>query len=105
TSLAYFPLSFLAATFIYETINRQAVIKKYLIILLITIGSLISILLMALPFLAQHKEIIIPYIHDSFAVACLNTPVYWNGTEFLIGFIYLAAIIISIKIIRKKIFK
>jgi hypothetical protein len=105
TSLAYFPLSFLAATFIYDSIKEKARLPKYLTVLLVSIGSLLSLVFIAVPLIAQHKEIIIPYIKDPFAVACLNTDVYWNGCEYLIGVAYLDAIIYSVVILRKNIFR
>jgi len=105
TSLAYFPLSFLAGTFIHDLIKGTAQLRKYLVLIFLVIGGLLSLLLIGVPIIAQHKEAIIPYIKDPFAVACLNTPVEWNGFEWLTGAAYLAIIIFSAIYFRKNIFR
>jgi 4-amino-4-deoxy-L-arabinose transferase-like glycosyltransferase len=102
SSLAYMPLSFLAATFIYQLVNDKAVLKKYLVWFLLITGTIFSVILIALPLVSYFKELIIPYIKDDFAVACLNTPVKWGGYEFLIGLIYLISIFIAVFMIRGK---
>ena len=102
SSLAYFPLSFLAATYVYELVNKKDVLKKYLVWILLITGTIFSIILIGLPLVVRFKSLIIPYIKDSFAVACLNTPVKWNGYEFLIGVGYLIVLFVSVIIIRKK---
>ncbi len=102
SSLSYFPLSFLATVFLYKLLNRSAELNKPIRILLIAIGTLFSLLLIAAPLIAQHKELIIPFIKDKFAVACLNTNVKWNGWEFLIGVLYLASILYSIHLLNRK---
>ena len=103
SSLSYFPLSFLAATVIYDTLIKKAEIKKYLIRLLAFVGLVFSIMLIIVPLIAEYKDFVIPFVKDKFAVACLKTPVEWIGYEFLIGFLYLVFLSISIyKILKKK---
>ena len=102
SSLSYYPLSFLAAVLLYKLLNATVELKKYLKVLLIIVGILFSILLIAAPLIAEHKELIIPFIKDKFAVACLSTKVQWNGWEFLIGFLYLIAMLWSIKLLGSK---
>jgi 4-amino-4-deoxy-L-arabinose transferase-like glycosyltransferase len=101
SSLSYFPLSFLAATFIYSVVLKTVEIKRYLILLLSIVGAVFSLLLIMVPLLAKFKELIIPFIKDKFAVACLNSSVEWSGFEFLIGFFYLVFLVISIYKILK----
>ena len=102
SSLAYLPLSFIAAYYVYQLVNDTKDLKKYLVWLILITGTLFSVILIGLPLLVRFKDIFIPYIKDDFAVACLNTPVKWNGYEFLIGLVYLLAIIVSIILIRRK---
>jgi hypothetical protein len=59
-------------------------------------------MLIGLPLVARYKGFIIPYIKDEFAVACLNTPVKWNGYEFLIGAVYLLLLFVSLIMIKQK---
>jgi 4-amino-4-deoxy-L-arabinose transferase-like glycosyltransferase len=102
SSLAYFPLSFIAAYFIYELVNTGTKFNKYLVWTLFITGMIISILLTGLPIVASHKNFIIPYIKDEFAIACLNAPVKWGGYEFLIGFGYLLFLLIALYMIKRK---
>jgi len=102
SSLAYFPLSYIAAYYIYGLVNRKEEIKKYLVWILLITGTVFSIILMGLPLIVRYKDLIIPYIKDDFAIACLNAPVKWNGFEFLIGVAYLIFICISLIVIRQK---
>ena len=102
SSLSYFPLSFLAACFIYEMLNERAVFKKYMFWILSITGTLFSVLLIALPLVPIFKKLIIPFIKDDFAVACLNTPVKWTGFEFLIGFGYLLFLFIALFMMKRK---
>jgi 4-amino-4-deoxy-L-arabinose transferase-like glycosyltransferase len=102
SSLAYFPLSYFAAYFIYELLNNRNIFRKYLTWILIVTGSIFSLVLIAVPLIPWYKEIISPYIKDDFAIACLNTPVQWSGYEFLIGVFYLVFLVVSIIMIQKK---
>jgi len=106
SSLAYLPLSYFAAFYIYQVINNREKVKKYLLWLLAGLGILISLILTSLPLVATYKSYLIPYIKDDFAVACLNSPVKWSGYEFMIGAIYLFLLLFSATIIkRKQVFK
>jgi 4-amino-4-deoxy-L-arabinose transferase-like glycosyltransferase len=102
SSLSYFPLSFLAARYIYEMVNDRAIFKKYMTWIVAVTGAIFSIILIALPLVSKFKDLIIPYIKDDFAVACLNTPVKWSGFEFLTGFIYFLFLVIALIIIKRK---
>jgi 4-amino-4-deoxy-L-arabinose transferase-like glycosyltransferase len=102
SSLSYFPLSFLATCFIYEMLNERAVLKKYMVWILSITGTLFSLILIALPLVPIYKDLIIPFIKDDFAVACLNTPVKWTGFEFLIGIGYLLFLFISLFMMKRK---
>lgn len=101
SSLTYFSLSFLASIYIHRLINDKIKIAQYVFWLLIVFGSVFSILLICVPIVAQHKDLLIPWLKDPFAVACLQTPVKWNGYEFLIGLIYFALMITSLIMIQR----
>jgi hypothetical protein len=102
SSLAYFPLSFLAAYFIHELVNNKAELKKYLVWILIITGTIFSIILIGLPLVARYKNLITPYIKDDFAIACLDAPVKWSGYEFLIGVVYLSLLFIVLFMMKRK---
>jgi 4-amino-4-deoxy-L-arabinose transferase-like glycosyltransferase len=102
SSLAYFPLSYFAASFVYELVNGTNTFKKYLTWMLLVTGTIFSIILIGIPLIARYKDLITPYIKDNFAIACLNTPVKWNGYEFLIGAVYLLFLYVSVVLINRK---
>jgi 4-amino-4-deoxy-L-arabinose transferase-like glycosyltransferase len=102
SSLAYFPLSFLAASYIYEIVNEKQKLKKYLVWILEITGTIFSLILIGLPLVVRFKDLIIPYVKDNFAIACLNTPVKWNGYEFLIGVVYLFVLFAALIMMRRK---
>jgi 4-amino-4-deoxy-L-arabinose transferase-like glycosyltransferase len=104
SSLAYFPLSFLAASYIYEVVNNREEFRKYMFWILSITGTIFSLILIGLPLVVKFKNLIIPYIKDNFAVACLNTPVKWNGYEFLIGAVYLLVLFAALIMMRRKLF-
>jgi hypothetical protein len=101
SSLTYFPLSFLAAYYIYSLINEREKLYRFVTWMLMITGVIFSLILTALPLVVKYKGLIIPYIKDDFAVACLNTPVEWNGFEFLAGIGYLAFLVFSVIILKQ----
>lgn len=102
SSLTYFPLSFLAASVIHKAWNEQKKFPACMLLLLIFIGFVFSVLLIGAPWIAQHKNLLIPYLKDPFAVDCLHTPVLWNGFEVWIGVVYLVALLVSITLLWKQ---
>lgn len=102
SSLTYLPLTFLASVYLDYLLENNSSIKKYIIILLAFMGFVFSLLLAGLPYVASHKNLIIPYLHDPFAVASLNVPVEWSGYESLIGIIYFILVISAIVLLHKK---
>ena len=102
SSLAYLPLSFFAAYYIHQLVNDAKNLKKYLVWLILITGTIFSVILIGLPVIVRFKDLLIPYIKDDFAIACLSTPVKWSGYEFLIGVVYLLAILVSIIMIKRQ---
>ncbi|KAA9037273.1 glycosyltransferase family 39 protein [Ginsengibacter hankyongi] len=102
SSLTYMPLAFLATVYLDYTLENNIKTKNYVIILLVFGGFVFSFLLAAVPYIAIHKNLIIPYLHDPFAVASLNVPVKWNGYESLIGLAYFVLVIAAIIMFNKR---
>lgn len=102
SSLTYFPLAFLAASYLDHLLDKKEEMKSYVSILIIIMGFIFSLLLAAVPYVAMHPDIVLPYIKDDFAKASLLTPVRWGGYESYIGIIYFVAVIISVLLFRKK---
>ncbi|WP_435357252.1 ArnT family glycosyltransferase [Emticicia sp. SJ17W-69] len=93
SSMAYFPVSFLATKFLYDWLNDKVLWNKWLTTGLITIGFVLSFLLAAVPYIGMNAEKIIPLIKDKFAAKNLEAPVEWHGAEMLIGIIYFIVLV------------
>ena len=102
SSLAYFPLSFLAASFIYSAHLKQKEWSKWISITILFISVLIALPVLLLQFVDKFKYSIISsnIINDDFAVENLKADVYWSGYEFLPGAIFLLIIILVFRLIK-----
>jgi 4-amino-4-deoxy-L-arabinose transferase-like glycosyltransferase len=104
SSMAYFPLSFLAASIIYEWIFNGLNIPSWIKVLFISIGSVLSLAILAIPIVGLYATKLIPYIHDQFAAKNLEAQVSWSGLESAIGVFYLISIIVCGVYLLKNIF-
>ena len=102
SSMAYIPLSFLAAFFMYKLVLGEESWKNYQTFLLGFIGFIWTILLTGLPLVMINKEALFPYINDPFAVDSMGTEIYWSGSEFLIGIFFLIGLIFTILLMVRK---
>ncbi len=101
SSLCYYPLTYIAALRIASLCENPARLRAGIRAGLLVIGSLLALLITALPLVGLFKARIIPYIHDEFAVANLQAGVSWHWTECLWGAIYLAGIWVSVLLMRR----
>ncbi|HAR19201.1 MAG TPA: glycosyl transferase, partial [Cytophagales bacterium] len=85
SSLAWFPVTFLAAYTVYNLIEGRNDWKRYVGIMVGFLGYLIALLLAVFPFVALNIKKIIPYVEDVFAQANMEADVPWTGFESLIG--------------------
>ena len=89
SSMAYLPLSFLAALFIYQYLNDGRRLPSWLLIINLAIGLVLGLLLIALPVLLIRKDWLLQLIsHPSLQV---EVPMY--GWEYLGGVIYILFVI------------
>jgi 4-amino-4-deoxy-L-arabinose transferase-like glycosyltransferase len=102
SSLTYLPLAFMATCYLDRLIINKQKMKISLLILIAFMGFIFSFLLAALPYIANHHELILPYLKDPFAAASLNVNVHWSGFESYIGVIYFIAVILAVAFLYKK---
>jgi 4-amino-4-deoxy-L-arabinose transferase-like glycosyltransferase len=102
SSLTYMPLAFMAAVYLDNLIANKEKMNIFLLILIGFMGFVFSFLLAALPYVANHHELILPYLKDPFAAASLNVNVNWSGFESFIGIIYFVLVIAAIIPFYKK---
>jgi hypothetical protein len=95
SSMAYLPLSFLAALWLYKWLKGEIVWPRWMTVLLVVIGFVLSLVLTALPLVGMYAAEFIPYIDDTFVVANLQAPVEWAGNEWLYGVVYFGMIVFA----------
>jgi hypothetical protein len=101
SSMAWFPLSYMATVYVYELSENPKRWTRWLTFGLLFIGILLGIILTAVPLVGQHSDLIIPYIKDPFAVQNLQAKVIWNGWEHYIGIVFLIGVVVFI--LQKKV--
>lgn len=104
SSLTYFPISFLAAGFIYDAHHGKSSWSSWQTFLLLLIATVITLPVMAAPFFDRYKNIVIEknLIHDPLAIGNLQAEVHWTGFEMLLGFIPMILIILVLIFIKKE---
>ncbi len=100
SSLAYFPVTFLAAHFVYHwTHNKIIHWRAYQTLLLTLIGLGIGLAFTVLPFIGMNPDLIKPYIQGEFAKGNLQADINWTGWEAGIGLLYFIVIISAVVLI------
>lgn len=105
SSLAWFSVSFLAAYTIYKWDLKQLQYKKYVSVFIAILGGIISLFLLAFPYLAMNLKKFVPYVKDPFAKAMMQANVQWSGFEGIAGLLMIVSIIIGIIQLRKHNFR
>ena len=102
SSLAYFPLTFLAAHALHQIWIGNRKVSRWEIAGTATIGGLFVLLLLIIPFAGTHIERFAPlFSKDPFAMANLEAKVRWTGWESLPALVLIAAILFFMRKIRK----
>ncbi len=102
SSMAYLPLSFLAAWYLHGQLQRHHTIPKSVTAVLLFLGIIFSLIFIAVPLLAIRKEWLLPLFKDPFAVASFSQKVHWSGWEPLIGVLFLAALLLWLFLNRRR---
>ena len=102
SSMAYLPLSFLAANYLFKLRNREMVVKKWMLFTIGFFGLIFSALLSLLPIVLMKKDDwLIPNLKDPFAAAQLSVDIPIAGWEFLIGVFYFICIVVGLYFLSK----
>src|SRR5580658_9375240 len=97
SSMAWFPVTFLAAYSIYKWDRGELVYKKYVGIGLWILGGLISLLILGVAIIGLNVKRLAPYVDDTFARGNMEADVHWSGFEGLIGILLVIALILGIR--------
>lgn len=101
SSLCYFPLTYLAAVQLYNLTEQGAAIKKWVRIILYSVGSILALLITILPVVGINKDKLVPFIADKFAVGNLQANVQWSYFECLWGLAYLIGLWVAIGYLKR----
>ncbi|WP_259017211.1 ArnT family glycosyltransferase [Emticicia fluvialis] len=96
SSMAYFPVSYLAANTLYNWLAHKKNWNKWVKFGLIFIGFVLSLALVAVPLIGMNTAAITPYIKDQFAVRNFNAVVAWSGFEVFIGIAYFIVLLVLV---------
>ncbi len=105
SSLAWFPLTFLAAYSLYKWELKEMSYKKYTGVILGVLGGLISLLLLAVAFIGLNVKKLAPYVDDKFARGNMEAEVHWTGLEGLVGLLLVTTIVTGLWQLGKRDFR
>jgi hypothetical protein len=107
SSLAYFPLTFLAAYAIIQTEKKIFKKSKTLSAFVVLTGAILAVGIISAQYFAANTEILIEknIVTDQFAAAQLNAETSFSGFEFLIGVLLLPGLIFSFIYIKRNYLK
>ncbi len=101
SSLCYFPLTYLAALQLYRLGTEPAKMKGWVKGIMLFVGTLLAVIITALPLVGIYKKQIIPLIQDKFVVANLAANVPWSYSECIWGIVYLVCIWTGIALMNR----
>lgn len=102
SSLAYFPVTFLATYFVYQLIQEKRHWKWFDSAIVLLLGLFITVFFLLFPFLFINKNSWINQVKDSFAVDLINAPIQWTGYETIFILLFLLGLIAGLLLIYKK---
>ena len=105
SSLAYFPLTFLAAWVWDKWVERKTEIGTWQVIMIFLIALFYSALVILIPLIANHPEWLtrskLPFI-DEFTRAALQRNVHWSGSEWMVGIYLIVGVSLAlVQILRR----
>ncbi len=96
SSLAYFPVTFLAARAMYGILFREIRWKISTNILVLIFGLIYALLFTLLPLALMNADMLLPKISDEFTKALLRANAGWQGYEYLIGLLFFIVIVLTL---------
>ena len=105
SSMAYLPLTFLAAWVWDKWLDRKIEIGRWQVVLIFLIALFLSGMAIVFPLLTDHYDWLLSKNFSfigPFAAEALQRDVHWSGYEWLIGlFLILGVIVASVQILRR----
>lgn len=101
SSMTYAPLSFLAALSVYRMMSGEIEVKKYVRILFLIIGGVVSLAMLAIPIILMEKNWLVSITEDPFAVKLIEHSPVWTITDMIGGIIFVLGFIVGFIFLRK----
>ncbi|WP_419241273.1 ArnT family glycosyltransferase [Cardinium endosymbiont of Nabis limbatus] len=92
SSMAYFPITFLAANFFHQRIYNRKYIYLGIVSLFLVIGLVIGGALTIMPWVMLHKSLWLSFIKNQYIQDALGLPVVWSYWDGLPGLLYMIGI-------------
>jgi 4-amino-4-deoxy-L-arabinose transferase-like glycosyltransferase len=102
SSMAYFPVTYLAAVVIYQLLNAKLQFQNWIGVVIKASALLIGAIMVILPYIGHNLQLILPLIDDPFTLGNLQADAGWTGFEALVGLLLIAVAFISIIFIKKQ---
>jgi 4-amino-4-deoxy-L-arabinose transferase-like glycosyltransferase len=102
SSMAWFPVTFLAAYTFYKWELKQMNHKKYTGVIVAVTGAVIALALLAIAIVAFNIRKLVPYVKDKFAQANMEADVYWSGWESAVGLLLIFTIVWGLLSFKKR---
>jgi len=105
SSLAYFPITFLAAYSVKLIFEGKMKFRLWQKILYAAIGSILALIAILLPLFNQYKHLLIDngFITDKFTIGNLNADPGWTFSITLVGILLLGSIVFILSFIKKNV--
>lgn len=95
SSMAYFPLTFLAAYVIDNLLENKITFNRWMRFGVLFLGGLFILAIFAAPFIGQNLEILKPLLEkDPFAAANLEADIFWSGWEVIPSLFLLTVLVL-----------
>jgi 4-amino-4-deoxy-L-arabinose transferase-like glycosyltransferase len=103
SSLAYFPLSYLAALVIDQIIDKKIAFRSWMKAGLLAIAIPFGLAIIALPWVMMDVDFIRPlFSADPFAMANLDAQIHWSGWESIAGVLLIVVSIAGVVFLSKQ---
>ncbi|MCB9080909.1 MAG: glycosyltransferase family 39 protein [Lewinellaceae bacterium] len=102
SSLAYFPLTYLAALTLYKIQRGEISFTGWMRGLLWGIGGVYALIVLLIPFLAQHLDRFQDLVADPFARGNMEATVTWTGVEAIPAVVLVLVLVMSTRYLRQQ---
>ncbi len=102
SSMTYAPLSFLAALSIYRMMSGTLELRKYVRVLFLIIGGIVSLALLIFPIILMEQGWLLSITKDPFAVLLIKNSPTWTIVDMSGGVLFLIGLIAGLIYLKKR---